>query len=97
MSVTLSTRDILEALETAFGSVSSNKARFFRQLQETRRVQPEFHVTLIHRASAKDHPELWQKYSTIHAAGGSAQNKLGDCPVVLERVKIISFLSYAID
>ncbi|RDW66262.1 tRNA ligase [Coleophoma cylindrospora] len=86
MSVTLPTRDILEALEMAFGSISSNKARFFRHLQETRRIQVEFHVTLIHRASAKAHPELWEKYSAIHVAAGGAQNKLGDCPVVLERV-----------
>ena len=88
MSITLPKTDILDALENAFASVSSNKAQFFRQLQLTRRVQPEFHVTLIHRAMAKLHPELWQKYSDIHAEAGSAENKLGDCKVVLERVGV---------
>ncbi|KAH8598791.1 RNA ligase-domain-containing protein [Bisporella sp. PMI_857] len=86
VSVTLPKNDILNALETAFGSVSSNKGRFFKQLQQTRRVQPEFHVTLIHRASASSHPELWTKYSEIHEQAGSAENKLGDCKVQLERV-----------
>jgi len=86
VSVTLPKTDILDALETAFGSVSSNKAKFFKQLQETRRVQPDFHVTLIHRASAKSHPELWAKYGELHEQAGSAENKLGDCKVLLERI-----------
>ena len=86
MSVTLPKNDILNALETAFASVSSNKAKFFRQLQQTRRVQPDFHVTLIHRASSASHPDLWQRYSEIHAEAGSAENKLGDCKVLLERI-----------
>jgi tRNA ligase len=49
-------------------------------------VQQEFHVTLIHRASSKAHPELWERYSAIHAAAGSAENKLGLCKVMLEKV-----------
>jgi len=86
ISVTLPKNEILEALDTAFDSVSSQKARFFKQLQQTRRVQPEFHVTLIHRASSKTHPDLWAKYSDIHALAGHAENKLGDCKVLLERI-----------
>jgi tRNA ligase len=90
VSITLPKTPILEALETAFASVSSNKGRFFRQLQETRRVQPEFHVTLIHRASSKSHPELWQKYSDMHFQSGgdpwSGGSKMGQCKVLLERV-----------
>ncbi|KAH7329985.1 RNA ligase-domain-containing protein [Rhexocercosporidium sp. MPI-PUGE-AT-0058] len=89
ISVNLPKSQILDVLETAFGSVSSNKARFFRQLQQNRRVQNEFHVTLIHRASSKAHPELWQKYSELHASGGDAWNpnpKMGDCKVLLEKI-----------
>lgn len=88
MSVTLPKSDILDALESNFASISSNKAKFFRQLQQSRRVQPEFHVTLIHRASASQHPELWQKYTDVWSEAGSAENKLGDCKVQLERVSI---------
>jgi tRNA ligase len=66
--------------------VSSNKARFFRRLQETRRVQLEFHVTLIHRASSQQHPELWEQYHKLHLASDAWENKLGDCQVQLERI-----------
>lgn len=86
VSVALSRGEILDILETAFASISSNKAKFFRHLQENSRVQPEFHVTLIHRAMATARPDIWQKYSELHEQAGSAQNKLGDCKVLLERV-----------
>jgi tRNA ligase len=86
MSVTVSKNQIFDILETVFDKQSTNRARFFHQLQQTRRVQNSFHCTLIHRASAKQHPEIWEKYSAIHEAAGSAENKLGDCRVQLERV-----------
>ncbi|PMD48703.1 tRNA ligase [Hyaloscypha variabilis F] len=90
VSITLPKTPILDALETAFASMSSNKGRFFRQLQETRRVQPDFHVTLIHRASSKTHPELWQRYTDMHAQSGgdpwSGGSKMGQCKVLLERI-----------
>ena len=104
--VTLPKREIDEILETAFASISSKKARFFHALQETGRVQSEFHVTLIHRASSKTHPELWERYTSMHGqaggdAGGaeggefavSAGSKMGDCKVLLERVCSISKLN----
>ncbi|KAF4618054.1 hypothetical protein G7Y89_g14993 [Cudoniella acicularis] len=86
ISVTLPKKDILDAVEGAFASVSSSKARFFRQLQETRRVQPEFHVTLIHRASSKSHPELWTRYNDMRAGMDGWDNKMGDCKVQLEKI-----------
>jgi tRNA ligase len=86
ISVTLIKDDILNILETAFASISSNKGKFFRQLQQNGRVQPEFHVTLIHRAAAAAHPALWQKYSKDHEQAGDAENKLGVCQVLLERI-----------
>jgi tRNA ligase len=89
ISVTLPRNDILDAIDSAFASVSSNKGRFFRQLQETRRVQPEFHVTLIHRASSKTHPELWQRYIDLNANTDAWDNRIGDCEVQLERVSDI--------
>ncbi|EHL01246.1 hypothetical protein M7I_2789 [Glarea lozoyensis 74030] len=61
-------------------------ARFFRQLQESRRVQVEFHVTLIHRASSKQHPELWERYHGLHLANDAWENRLGECQVQLERI-----------
>jgi tRNA ligase len=86
IGVTVSKNQILDILEKSFRSQHANRARFFRQLQQTRRVQSAFHVTLIHRAMAKSHPELWEQYSAVHEAAGSAENKLGDCQIQLERV-----------
>lgn len=86
ISLTLPKNDILNILERAFGSVSPRKAQYWNQLQQGRRVQPAFHVTLIHRASSSSHPELWAKYSAIHEDAGHAENNLGSCRVILERV-----------
>ncbi|KAG9232069.1 RNA ligase-domain-containing protein [Amylocarpus encephaloides] len=87
ISVNLSAGDIMNTLETSFASVSSNMGRFFKQLQESRRVQPEFHVTLIHRASSKEHPKLWKRYTDLHAAKDDPWgNKLGECQLQLERI-----------
>ena len=68
----------------------------YRQLQHSRRVQPAFHVTLIHRASVNSHPELWSHLTDLHAKAltEASQNPssqtpdplLGNCRVRLERV-----------
>ncbi|PQE25804.1 fungal tRNA ligase adenylyltransferase protein [Rutstroemia sp. NJR-2017a BBW] len=86
ISIALPKNDIKDTLDEAFASVSSNKARFYRALEETRRVQQDFHVTLIHRASSKQHPEIWQKYSTMHEEADPWNNKIGECQVMLERI-----------
>lgn len=84
--MTVSKNQTLDILEKSFRSQHVNRARFFRQLQQTRRIQSAFHVTLIHRATAKQHQEIWEQYSAIHEAAGSAENKLGCCQIQLERV-----------
>jgi tRNA ligase len=86
ISLNLPNNEILDSLNEAFAAVSSNKARFFRQLQDTRRVQPEFHVTLMHRASSKQHPELWERYHNMHLANDAWENKLGECHVQLDNI-----------
>ncbi|KAH6635086.1 fungal tRNA ligase phosphodiesterase domain-containing protein [Chaetomium sp. MPI-SDFR-AT-0129] len=89
MSVDLPTKDILTALDKTFSpSVPLTQTRFFKQLQGTRRVQPKFHVTLMHRASSKEHPELWQRYNSLFETDGAIHpdGRLGDVDVQLERV-----------
>lgn len=87
MSVDVPATDITALLEKTFQNVSAEKARFYRQLQGTRRIQPKFHVTLLHRAGAKGHPELWDRYTKLHAEAESANSpSVGECNVVLERV-----------
>ncbi|CZT41852.1 related to tRNA ligase [Rhynchosporium secalis] len=104
VSVNLPKSQILDVLETAFGSVSTNKARFFKQLQNNRRVQADFHVTLIHRANSKAFPELWQKYSTLHAGAADPWNpsaKIGDCKILLEKIvwdnRIMAIVARVVD
>ncbi|KAH9988642.1 fungal tRNA ligase adenylyltransferase [Xylariaceae sp. FL0662B] len=90
MSVSVPAKEINTALEAAFKGTDAQTQRFYRQLQQSRRIQPLFHVTLMHRAAAKEHPELWQRYQTLtaEAESSSAQSdgKLGECDVMLERV-----------
>ncbi|CZR62060.1 related to tRNA ligase [Phialocephala subalpina] len=90
VAVSLPKSIILDTLETAFASVSTNKARFFRQLQQNRRVQPEFHVTLMHRATSKQRPDLWKTYTDMHTSAGgdpwAGGSKMGDCKILLERI-----------
>ncbi|KXX80616.1 tRNA ligase 1 [Madurella mycetomatis] len=89
MSVDVPTKDVLAALENTFPpALPPAQARFFKQLQGTRRVQPKFHVTLMHRASAKEYPDLWQRYTFLQDTDGAIHpdGRLGELDVQLERV-----------
>ncbi|KAK3688335.1 fungal tRNA ligase phosphodiesterase domain-containing protein [Podospora appendiculata] len=88
MSIDLPAKDVLSALEKTFAVAGPEQSRFFKQMQGTRRVQPKFHVTLLHRASAKEHPELWDRYLRINALEGenAPEGQFGECEVLLERV-----------
>ncbi|KAJ9132029.1 tRNA ligase [Coniochaeta hoffmannii] len=88
MSVDLAAKDVNAALERTFSAADAEGSRFFKQLKGSRRVQPKFHVTLMHRTGAKDRPELWAKYVWVQEAFGAntADGKLGDMNVLLERV-----------
>lgn len=88
MSLDLDSKEVLKFLEKTFASVGVEQSRFFKQLQGSRRVQPKFHVTLMHRASSKQYPDLWNRYATLHETDGAihADGKLGDMEVQLERV-----------
>ncbi|KAL0935925.1 tRNA ligase [Colletotrichum truncatum] len=94
MSVEVPAQEVRGVLDGTFNKADANVSRFYKQLIQTRRVQPKFHVTLMHRASVKEHPELWQRYTGIHAEAekeaGSQDvanvRPLGECGVELERV-----------
>ncbi|WQF77294.1 hypothetical protein CDEST_02308 [Colletotrichum destructivum] len=94
MSVDVPANEVRGVLDGAFNKAGMPTSRFYKQLFQTRRVQPKFHVTLMHRASSKDNSELWSKYLAIHAeaekaAGGNQEaasaQALGECAVELER------------
>ncbi|OAA65502.1 tRNA ligase [Niveomyces insectorum RCEF 264] len=72
-AVHVAANDVKERLEKTFQDLSPAESRFFKQLQQTRRVQSAFHVTLMHRASAKERPELWEQYVRKHAEAEAAE------------------------
>nr|POE49283.1 trna ligase 1 [Quercus suber] len=82
-------------LDALFTDATPEVARMYRTLRQQRRVQPEFHVTLIHRATAPQHPEIWDRLSALHNAAIQPSDarafvvpepKLGACSVRFERV-----------
>ncbi|KAM0325721.1 hypothetical protein ACHAQA_007021 [Verticillium albo-atrum] len=91
MSVDVPGTQVRAILDQAFDKVGKNTSRFYKQLIQTRRIQPKFHVTLMHRASSKEHPELWDRYSKAVADAEAANATalaptLGTCGVEMERV-----------
>ncbi|MCJ1383090.1 hypothetical protein MMC17_006203 [Xylographa soralifera] len=85
------TTQVLSILESTFQSQAPTVSRFYRQLQQTRRIQPSFHVTLIHRSSMPQHKELWQRLTSLHIDASASQGYvadpvLGKCRAHLERV-----------
>lgn len=84
-AVSVPTNEILKYLQTVFDSQSSDTSAFWTQLKQTKRVQDEFHVTLIHRASTAANKELWERYSQLHEQAGP-EGQMGSCQVMLEKV-----------
>ncbi|KAL9104277.1 MAG: hypothetical protein Q9163_000773 [Psora crenata] len=93
--IKLQTSTILSTLAIVFSNIPTEAANFYHHLQKSRRIQPSFHLTLMHRASIPSHPELWQHLSSLHANAvtQAAQTPhptfdpiLGKCRVRLERV-----------
>ncbi|KAI4105584.1 MAG: hypothetical protein L6R37_002662 [Teloschistes peruensis] len=98
--VSLPANEVRDKIDKFFAAQSSENAKFFRQLQGNRRLQPSFHVTLMHRASANEDPDLWSYLSSLNASGESSDN-LGQCRVRLERVvwdgRVMSIVARLLD
>lgn len=65
-SLTLSTTNINSILSSVFANASAEESKFYRQLKGGKRIQPEFHVTLIHRANATTSSNTWQTYVDLY-------------------------------
>jgi tRNA ligase len=98
-AVRLPSHRVSAILEAIFRDKDAETARFYRQLCQVRRVQSEFHVTLIHKASASQHAQYWEQLSQMHkptftpawekakATGAPPpEPELGICQVQLERL-----------
>ena len=69
---------VTDAVRTAFSSQPATVAQFYRRLENGRRIQPTFHVTLIHRAAASAHADVWQRYATVHEEALAKAARDGD-------------------
>ncbi|KAJ5370308.1 uncharacterized protein N7496_006400 [Penicillium cataractarum] len=61
-SISVPTSEITSTLKSLFTNTSPETARMYHHLHNSRRIQPAFHVTLIHRAASKDRTEIWDHY-----------------------------------
>lgn len=96
---------VANTLNGIFAGSSAKDASMYTALNSQRRIQNEFHVTLIHRASAGEHQDTWQRLSELYTKHSepSADRpfalpspKLGICSVRLERLvwdhRVMAFL-----
>jgi tRNA ligase len=88
----LNTTRVESILDALFNDKDASTARCYKQLKSSRRIQNEFHVTLMHRASAAQNQAYWDNliklHETIQSANttGSWEPELGKCGVHMERV-----------
>ncbi|KAL9086385.1 MAG: hypothetical protein Q9165_007171 [Trypethelium subeluteriae] len=99
-SLRVPTPDVQRILDAIFRDKPPELSRFYRQLHNSRRIQPEFHVTLIHRANASQESAYWNKLLALHdtvfqrelnkkeneAQASWSEPDLGVCGVQFERV-----------
>lgn len=90
-SITLPPSRITTILDAVFRDVPAEPARMYNHLQQQRRIQSAFHVTLIHRASSAQHPDYWSGLTDMYFkasqnADGPRDPELGSCTVHVERL-----------
>ncbi|KAH0032333.1 tRNA ligase-like protein, partial [Aureobasidium melanogenum] len=90
-SATLDPKRVMSILDAVFRDADLDTAKTYRVLQTQNRVQSEFHVTLMHRASASQHKDYWEQLTEAHTTAASKPNAapepvLGSCKVLLERL-----------
>lgn len=78
-AVKMSPTSINGSLDSLFHRASKEEGLMYRTLKASTRVQPAFHVTLIHRTKAEEHAEYWAKLSDMHPTPCQ-------CKVYLERL-----------
>jgi tRNA ligase len=92
--VSVSVTDITSTLNSLFSKAPPDEAKMYNHLKHSKRIQQEFHVTLIHRASASQHGDMWGNYTNVYVQASqnfTADSKtlvptLGRARLRLERV-----------
>lgn len=94
-AVQLPATRVAAVLDAVFRDADPAQAQLYNALKASGRLQREFHVTLIHRASAAQHPGIWGQLTDLHAqtsaptperAYALPDAKLGVASVRLERL-----------
>ena len=94
-SISVTTSNMNSVLASMFDQGTAEEARMYRMLKQSRRIQNEFHVTLIHRASATQNGQLWEMYVEEYRKAINGKDlgdksqlavNLGQARVKLERV-----------
>jgi tRNA ligase len=93
-SIPASTTVINSTLASLFNQPTTEESKMYQQLKESRRLQSEFHVTLIHQAVSRAQPGMWSEYVNQFAQVlelAKTENKqkeasLGPARIRLERV-----------
>ncbi|KAF2667942.1 tRNA ligase [Microthyrium microscopicum] len=91
LSVRVEPARIQAILDAVFKELPAEQSKFYYQLSKSRRLQAEFHVTLMHRTHATTHGDKWKQMSALwdKARASDAdvlEPTLGNCRVLLERV-----------
>lgn len=92
-------------LDAVFRDASPEQVLMYNSLKAGGRIQSQFHVTLMHRASTGQHPETWEHLNGLYTNASAPtperafalpDAKLGDANVRLERLvwdkRIMSFV-----
>ncbi|KAJ5226915.1 uncharacterized protein N7469_006921 [Penicillium citrinum] len=94
-NIAIPTTEVTSILQSLFSNSTPEVSRLYNQLVNSRRVQPAFHVTLIHRASKDEKSAVWNRYTkqyiqtlTDNPVPDAMQNPptLGKARVRLERL-----------
>ncbi|EEH08033.1 tRNA ligase [Histoplasma capsulatum G186AR] len=69
-NISLNSNQITTLLASLFSSstIPPERRKLYSHLKNSRRIQTSFHVTLIHRASQKTHPDIWAYYTNLYKA-----------------------------
>ncbi|PGH27397.1 hypothetical protein AJ80_00875 [Polytolypa hystricis UAMH7299] len=68
-NISVPTYEITSLLSSLFPpSTPPELSKLYKHLLNSRRIQPSFHITLIHRASSKDEPKLWSHYLNLYTS-----------------------------
>jgi tRNA ligase len=88
MSISVPANDVNGTLQAAFAGADAEASKLYKLLQGTRRIQPQFHITLMHRANSKEHPEKWAECVKLEEESAANGGRIAECDIELERVSI---------